>query len=263
MLPHSPSIHFDLLLELWQSPRLQPTDTRLSSSTILVHVALGRACLLDSGLHSNTMLLSNPFIVYLTWKSSSIFNMQVMLSTWSSVMIFTLQKCFSEQEFPAIQAPKDLTDLPEEMASTESRVLKAKKGNRDYWAGEEGRVRPGNPVSMERTESLVGEARKVEWAWEAQSDPRAPRELRGNPEPQVNRDPLGLTESSGYAIAKGMSLHKCSTWVQATGFQKVTWQDFKMLLPQTENFMWKLLCLLRMFFMLAVRLCFFLTHSAV
>jgi len=37
-----------------------------------------------------------------------------------------------ETEFPAIQAPKDLMDLLEEMASTESRVLKAKKGNPDY-----------------------------------------------------------------------------------------------------------------------------------
>ena len=79
-------------------------------------------------------------------------------------MIFTLQKYFPKQEFPVIQAPKDLTDLPEEMASTESRVPKAKKGNPDYWAGEEGRVPPGNPVSMERTVSLVGEARKVQGA---------------------------------------------------------------------------------------------------
>jgi len=50
------------------------------------------------------------------------------------------------------------------MASTEFQALKAKKGNRDYWAGEARRVRPGNPVSMERTESLVGEARKVQGA---------------------------------------------------------------------------------------------------
>lgn len=183
-----------------------------------------------------------------------------MLSSWSSVMIFTLQKCFSKQEFPAIQAPKDLTDLLEEMASTEFQALKAKKGNRDYWAGEARRVRPGNPVSMERTESLVGEARKVQGAWEARLGPRAPRGLRGSPGPPVNRDPLGLTESSGYAIAKGMSLLKCSTWVQATGFQKVTWQDFKMLLPHTGNFMWELLPLSHMFFMLAVRLHLFLTH---
>ena len=161
---------------------------------------------------------------------------------------------FSTQEFPAIQAPKDLTDLPEEMASTGSRVLKAKKGNPDYWAGEEGRVHPGNPVSMERTESLVGEARKVQGAWEVQPDPRAPPGLRGSPGIRVNRDLLGLTEFSGYATVKVMSLHKCSTWLQATGFQKITWQDSKMFLPQTENFMWKLLHPSHMFFMLAVRL---------
>lgn len=148
------------------------------------------------------------------------------------------------------------------MASTESRALKAKKENPDYWAGEARRVLPENPVSMERTGSPVGEARKVLGAWEAQPDPQAPRELRGNPEPPVNKDLLGLTESSGYAIVKGMSLLKCSTWVQATGFQKITWQDFKMLLPHTGNSMWKLLRLSHMFFMLAVRLHLFQTYRS-
>ena len=169
-------------------------------------------------------------------------------------------KMFFLQEFPAIQAPKDLTDLPEEMASMESRAPKAKKGNLDYWAGEAGRVRPGNPVSMEQTESLVGEARKAQGAWEARLVPQASRGLRGSPGLPVNKDPLDLTEFSGYAVVNGMSLHKCSTWVQATGFQKVTWQDFKMLLPHTGNFMWELLPLLHMFFMLAVRHRLFLTR---
>ena len=51
---HSLSIHFGLLLKLWQSSMIPAT--RLSSSTILLHVVFGRpGLLLPSGLHSNAV----------------------------------------------------------------------------------------------------------------------------------------------------------------------------------------------------------------
>ena len=56
-LRHSLSIHFGLLLKPWQSSMIA-TDpaTRLSSSTILLHVVFGRpGLLLPSGLYSNAV----------------------------------------------------------------------------------------------------------------------------------------------------------------------------------------------------------------